>query len=71
MDIRILNRTEFIDLSKGMPGVPSIMITFQLPDWRVGSVVVPKAQYSPAEEKKRIAEEVAKMGKPSGELITI
>ena len=60
-EVRILSRIEFNDLSKGMPGIPSIMVTFQLPDWRVGSVIIPKAAFNPEAEKKAIAEEIKRM----------
>jgi len=71
VEVRILNRTEFNDLSKGAPGIPSVMITFQLPDFRVGSVVIEKAKLTPVEERRAIHEEVARMGKPAGETITL
>ena len=71
VEVRILNRTEFNDLSKGAPGTPSVMVTFQLPDFRVGSVVIEKARLTPVEEKRLIHEEVARMGKPGGEVLTV
>jgi hypothetical protein len=70
-EVRILSRVEFNDLSKGMPGIPSVMVTFQLPDWRVGSVIIPKSAFSPEAEKRAIAEEIKKMARPIGETITV
>ena len=71
VEVRILNRTEFNDLSKGAPGIPSVMITFQLPDFRVGSVVIEKAKLTTTEERRAINEELSHMGKPAGETITL
>ncbi len=71
VEVRILNRTEFNDLSKGAPGIPSVMITFQLPDFRVGSVVIEKPKLNAAEERRTINEEISRMGKPAGETITL
>lgn len=71
VEVRILNRTEYNDLTKGAPGVPSVMITFQLPDFRVGSVVIVKAKLNAVEERRAINEELGRMGKPAGETITL
>ena len=71
VEVRILNRTEFNDLSKGAPGIPSVMITFQLPDFRVGSVVIEKAKLTAVEERRAVTEEISRMGKPAGETIVL
>ncbi len=71
VEVRILNRTEFNDLSKGAPGTPSVMVTFQLPDFRVGSVVIEKAKLTAVEERRAVTEEISRMGKPAGETMVL
>jgi len=67
VEVRILTRTEFNDLSKGAPGVPSVMVLFQLADLRQGAVKLRKGEEKTPAEDKAIAAEIARMGKPVGE----
>lgn len=70
-DVTVINRTEFRDQSKGPPGVPTIMVTFQLSDMRVGSAVIPKAAFNAASEKAAIRSEIERMGRISGEVLSL
>jgi len=71
VEVTVINRTEFNDLSKGPPGVPTIMTTFQLSDMRVGSCAIPKALFNPISEKAAIKKEIDAMGKISGEVLSL
>lgn len=67
VEVRILNRTEYNDLSKGAPGIPSMMVLFQLSDLRQGAVKILKAQVRTPAEDQAIAAEISRMGRPAGE----
>jgi len=71
VEVKILRRTEFVDMRKGPPGVPSVMVTFQLADFRVSSVRIKKGEEKTLAEKTAIAEEIKRMGKPAGETLTV
>lgn len=71
VDVTVINRTEFNDMSKGAPGIPSIMTTFQLTDMRVGSCAIVKSLFNPVSEKAAIKAEIDKMGRISGEVLSL
>jgi len=71
VEVRILNRTEFKDLRAGAPGIPSVMVTFQLPDFRVGSAIIKKGEEKTPAERAAIDAEIKRMGRPSGEIISV
>jgi hypothetical protein len=71
VDVRILNRTEYMDLSKGAPGTPSVMVLFQLPDLRQGVARIRKGEERTPAERAAIQAEIARMGKPPGEYISV
>jgi len=71
VEVRILNRTDFKDMRKGPPGIPSVMVTFQLPDFRVGSVAIKKGEEKTPAERSAIDTEIKRMGKPGGEILTV
>ncbi len=71
-DVKILNRTEFSDLSRGSPGVPMVMITFQrLDDQRFASVAITKATWNPTTEKTAIKNAIDRMGSTPSETLTV
>jgi len=66
-EVKILSRTDFLDFSRGPPGVPSVMILFQLADLRQGVVKLLKSLEKTPAEDQLIRVEIDRMGKPAGE----
>ena len=63
-EVKILNKTEYKDMSNPAKPVPMVMVMFQLPDMRVSSVKVPKAENSEENIKKAIKKRIEELGKP-------
>ena len=70
-EVVILDRTEIVDRSDPNKPVPKVLITFMLPDGRIGMTSVEKAKYSKEAEIAAIKAEVQKMGALPREKITI
>jgi len=70
-EVTILDRTEVVDRSDPTKPIPKVLITFMLPDGRIGMASVEKAKYTKDTEKAAISAEVQKMGTLARERITI
>ncbi|MEM2174379.1 MAG: hypothetical protein ABIM21_00455 [candidate division WOR-3 bacterium] len=70
-EVIILDKTEIIDRSDPTKPIPKILITFQLPDGRIGMVSVEKAKATTENIKAAIAAEIQRMGTLPRERIVI
>jgi hypothetical protein len=70
-EVTILDRTEIVDRSDPNKPVPKVLITFMLPDGRIGMASVEKAKYTKESEAAAVRAEVQKMGALPREKITI
>jgi hypothetical protein len=60
--ITILDESRYMDTTDPAKPVPSILVTFQLPDGRVETVSIPEAGYSPDRRNTAVRNRAAKMG---------
>ena len=70
-EITILGKTEFKDVAKDPKGVPSVMVTFQAADGRVGSVVIPTSAYNDARLKDEIRQWLTRTSTSPGARVTV
>lgn len=70
-DVIILSRTPFMDTTDPKTPKGVVRIVYQLPDTRIGSVVIPAKDVKTEAENKAIAEDIKKLPESAIERKTI
>jgi len=70
-DVTILDQTDFVDRTDPSKPVDKVLVTFQLPDGRVSSVVVERAGFTADKRNAAIREALKGMGPSKVERVRI